>query len=505
MPDAVCTGLCSLSISGITHDSRKVVKGSLFICLKGAQFDGHDFALQAVKLGTAALVVNQGALDALGVSIPDDICVITVPDTRKALPIIACAFFDQPSHHLTMIGITGTNGKTTTALMIAAILRGAGRSVGVIGTLGAEIDGVRLESEHTTPEADQLQALLSRMKYQGADAAVMEVSSHAIDQDRTAGIAFNAAVFTNITQDHLDYHKTMEAYFDTKARLFAEYPIRYPRLDGKTFLSVINVVQWEGRELVTLARGEIVTFSTTDTPGVLTVRDVALTAESSRFILIYDDGTKRYEYPIELAVGGAFQVSNALGAAACCVRLGIPIEKVAAGLASMKAVPGRFESIRVGSPGFSVIVDYAHTPDGLDNLLRSARSLKPSRLITVFGCGGNRDRTKRPKMGRLAGTLSDVTIVTSDNPRHENPGEIIAEVLAGMDSAVDNNIVAKVLVHPNRREAIEFAIRSAMPGDIVLIAGKGHEDYQIVGDEVLPFDDRLVAGEILQQLEDEKN
>ncbi len=490
-------------ISGITHDSRAIKPGMLFVCLKGEKHDGHKFALQAVEQGAAALLVSKNGLESANVQLPPGVSVITVPDTRKALPLAACAFYKNPSHQLKMIGVTGTNGKTTSALMIAAILRAAGQKVGVIGTLGAELDGIRYPSEHTTPEADQLQSLLADMHNDGADSVVMEVSSHSIDQERTAGIAFNAVVFTNITQDHLDYHKTMDAYFDTKARLFSEYPVKYPRSDGRAFLSVINVVQWEGRELVTLARGEIVTFSTTDTPGVLTVRDVSLSAESSHFTLIYDDGTKRFERQIDLSIGGSFQVSNALGAAACCLRLGKSIDDVAAGLASLKSVPGRFEAVRSEKLDFSVVVDYAHTPDGLDNLLKSARSLNPKRLITVFGCGGNRDRAKRPIMGRLAAEQSDVAIVTSDNPRHENRDDIISDILAGMDFESNSSLIAKTHILPDRREAIEFAIRTAQSGDIVLIAGKGHEDYQIVGEEVLPFDDRVVAGEILKQLASE--
>jgi UDP-N-acetylmuramoyl-L-alanyl-D-glutamate--2,6-diaminopimelate ligase len=497
LPGAAMRGNADPAVTGITHDSRAVEPGSLFVCLRGAQHDGHRFAAQALEAGASALVVNAGGLEAAQVSLPADACVITVDDTRRALPHLACAFYGDPSHSLLLVGVTGTNGKTTTTRMVAAILRAAGRRVGTIGTLGAELDGQPIPSEHTTPEADQLQSLLARMKNLGAEAVVMEVSSHALAQHRTDGCAFRAGIFTNLTQDHLDYHETMEEYFAAKSRLFAEYPILYPRPDKDPFISVINVTAWEGRDMVTRARGDILTFSTGPTPAVLKAEDTEFTPTGARFMVVYDAGTEKYAFPVSLPIGGAFQVGNALAAIGAALRLGIPRAVVAQGLQNLPPVPGRFESVPTGDRGFSVIVDYAHSPDGIANLLRSARELNPVRILIVFGCGGDRDRTKRPIMGRLAATQAELAIVTSDNPRHEDPDAIIAEILTGMDRQQDPDIRAEIHVEPDRRKAIALAIGQARKGDIVLIAGKGHEDYQILGDVRHPFDDREVAREIL--------
>jgi UDP-N-acetylmuramoyl-L-alanyl-D-glutamate--2,6-diaminopimelate ligase len=484
-------------VQGLTHDSRAVRPGDLFVCLRGAAHDGHRYAAEALEKGAVALVVNAGGLEAAGVILPPDTTLVTVPDTRRALPMLACAFHGDPSHALMMVGVTGTNGKTTTTRMIAAILRAAGHKVGTIGTLGTELDGQPFPSDYTTPEADQLQSLLALLHSAGADAVVMEVSSHALAQFRTDGIAFNLGVFTNLTQDHLDFHATMESYFEAKMRLFAEYPVLYPRPDGALFVSVINVAAWEGRDLVTRARGDILTFTTASNPANLHAEEVQLSAENTYFSAVYDAGTERFRLPIMLPVGGAFQVGNALAAIGAGLRLGVPKETVAAGLAHLPPVPGRFEAVPTGERGFSVIVDYAHTPDGLENLLRSAHELHPARILLVFGCGGDRDRTKRPIMGRMAAAQADVAIVTSDNPRTEDPDAIIAEILTGMDASADPELRAEIHVQPDRRAAIALALAQVRPGDLVLIAGKGHEDYQILGTTKYPFDDRQIAREIL--------
>lgn len=500
LPQAYIRGDMSKSVTGITHDSRKVKEGDLFLCLPGGNFDGHRFALQAIERGAIAIVEQSNGLQEAGITLPEHIPVITVPDARRALPYIACTFYANPAHKMIVVGVTGTNGKTTSTRMIAAILRAAGYRTGTIGTLASELDGEPIPSEHTTPEADELQALLATMEEQGAQAVVMEVSSHALAQHRTDAIPFNAGVFTNITQDHLDFHGDMEAYFEAKARLFTEYPVRFPRPDGKIFVGVINVSQWEGRDLVTIARGDIITTSTTETPAVLKAQDVQLSPESVQFTAVYDSGVERFTLPIHLPIGGAFQVANALGAIAASLRLGIPKEVIQQGLSTMERVPGRFEAVPTAGRGFQVVVDYAHTPDGLENLLRSAQVLQPSRIVVVFGCGGDRDRTKRPLMGALAGRMAEVAIVTSDNPRTEDPKAIIAEILLGMNKDTDASLKAKILVEPDRRQAIGLAIKQAKPGDLVLIAGKGHEDYQIVGKQILSFDDRKVAAEFLSEL-----
>lgn len=500
LPGAAIQGARERTVTGIARDSRAVRPGDLFVCIRGESHDSHRYALDALGKGAVALVVEPNGLEQVGISLPAGTSILRVENTRQALPLLACGFYGDPAQQLLMVGVTGTNGKTTTTRMVASILRAAGKRVGTIGTLGSELDGSPIPSEHTTPEADQLQALLALMCAEGAEAVVMEVSSHAIAQHRTDGIAFNAAIFTNLTQDHLDFHHSMEEYFATKARLFTEYPVRYPRNGPHNshapFVSVISVSQPEGRRLTALAEGEILTFSTDGSPATLTAENVTLSAESAQFTVLYSTAADCERFPVRLPIGGAFQVGNALGAIGACLGLQIPIEAIRAGLAQLPPVPGRFEAVPTSGRGFSVIVDYAHTPDGLDNLLRSARQLSPGRIVLVFGCGGDRDRTKRPKMGRLAGTLADIAIVTSDNPRHEEPNAIIAEILPGMDPA-DPEIKASILVEPDRRTAIQLALSQARPGDILLIAGKGHEDYQIVGDRVLPFDDRKIAAEIL--------
>ena len=497
IPQVRVQGDSNAIVSGITHDSRQVQPGDVFFCLAGAAHDGHRFAIEALEAGAVALVVDEGGLERAGVAVPSDATTLTVPDTRKALPLAACALYGDPSHAMTLVGVTGTNGKTTTTRMVAAILRASGKKVGTIGTLGADLDGRPIPSDHTTPEADQLQALLAEMREDGAEAVVMEVSSHALAQSRTDGIAFSAGIFTNLTQDHLDFHGTMKAYFSAKARLFADYPVRYPRPDGAGFVAVINTSAWEGQYLVTLAQGEKVTFATDDQPAALHAACVQVKPDRTEFEAVYGSGADEFRQPVTLPVGGAFQVGNALAAIAACLGLGISWDKIVQGLANLAPVPGRFEAVPAGSRGFSVVVDYAHTSDGLEHLLKSARELNPARILLVFGCGGDRDRAKRPIMGGIAAKLADVAIVTSDNPRSEPPRAIIDEILTGMECGEEKR--AKVVIEPDRREAIHAALAQAEPGDIVLIAGKGHEDYQIAGGQTLPFDDRKVAREWLTE------
>ena len=472
---ASVVGDSGIPIRGISHDSRAVKPGDLFVCLVGEKFDGHKFAADALARGAAALCV-QGRREGIpGIR-------MVVEDTRKALPALATAVYGYPSRQLRLVGVTGTNGKTTSTLMAASIMKAAGRRTGTIGTLGAEIDGEPLPSERTTPEADQLQELLAEMRRRGAEAVVMEVSSHALAQFRTDGCEYDGAIFTNLTQDHLDYHGTLEEYFEAKLRLFREYPT----LSAKPFVASVNLDDPRGGAVAAATRGRVMTYALEAKADVM-ARDVVLDPGQVRFVA----DTPLGRVDVELQIGGAFQVYNALGAIGLAVGLGYPPHVVAEGLYSLRAVPGRFESVPTGR-GFHVVVDYAHSPDGIENLLDSARKLSPRRIITVFGCGGDRDRSKRPIMGRLAGERSDVVVVTSDNPRTEEPATIIDEILPGLE-----NSAATVVVEPDRREAIRRAVEQAREGDLVVIAGKGHEDYQEIQGVKYPFDDREVVRSIL--------
>ena len=461
---------------GVSHDSREVQPGDLFVCLVGEKFNGHKFAADAMARGAVAIVSQNEN------SVPAGLPGFSCPDTRLALPSLACAIYGNPSHQMKLIGIAGTNGKTTSIYLVSSILNAAGWRTGTIGTLGTEVMGENLPSAHTTPEADQLQALLARMHQRKAEGVVMEVSSHAIAMNRTRGCAFDCAVFTNLTQDHLDFHGTMDAYFDVKQRLFTEYAEE----SGKPFFASVNIDDPRGALLSKAVKGRIISFGVHSEADV-TAQNIDVRPDSTSFIALTPLGRAS----VNLSICGAFQVYNALGAIGVGVGFGIPPEVIAQGLASLKAVPGRFESVPTGK-GFSVVVDYAHTPDGLENLLQAARSLHPARVVLVFGCGGDRDRGKRPIMGNIAARYADIAILTSDNPRTEDPLAIIKDVLPGMD-----NGSAKCFVEPDRHNAIALAIDLALDGDIILLAGKGHENYQIVGEDILPFDDRIEAMKIL--------
>jgi UDP-N-acetylmuramoyl-L-alanyl-D-glutamate--2,6-diaminopimelate ligase len=482
IPGATLAGDGSVMVRDVRHDSREVRAGDLYACLVGATHDGHDFAPAALATGAAALVAQADHAN----RIPAGTATIIVPDARIALAIIADAVNANPSSYLKLVGITGTNGKTTTALLIAAILRVAGLSTGTIGTLGAEIDGAPLPSDHTTPEADQLQALLAEMRMRGAHAVAMEVSSHALAQHRTDACRFDAAAFTNLTQDHLDYHETLDDYFAAKARLFTEYPAAC----DKPFAAVVNIDDDRGAALASMSAGRVLTYGIRNGAASVRASDIEVAAASVR----YRASTPAGEIAVRLRIGGSFQVYNSLAAVGVALGLGLPVDAIREGLAAVRAVPGRFESVPTGR-GFHVVVDYAHTPDGIANLLQSAAALNPVRRIIVFGCGGDRDRTKRSIMGRIASQNADIVVVTSDNPRTEDPDAIIGEVLAGV-----NGTRTRLLVEPDRREAIRLALSEARDGDLVLVAGKGHEPVQIVGSERRPFDDRQVVRELLEAL-----
>ncbi len=445
-------------VTAMTHDSRRATPGSLYACVRGERHDGHEFAPAALAAGAAALLVDQR----LELDVPQ----LIVPDTRLAMGPLAAAVYGRPSEALTVVGITGTNGKTTTSHLLAAILRHAGHQTGLIGTLSGP---------HTTPEAPELQARLAAFRDDGYTAVVMEASSHALALNRVDGTRFAAAVFTNLGSDHLDLHGSAQAYFRAKARLFT------PELSA---VGVTNIDDAHGRLLRDAAPIPIVPFSAVD------ATDVEVSASAHVF-------TWRGER-VTVGLGGSFNVMNSLAAATAAATLGIDAATIAAGLGAAGPVPGRFEQFvaPAGScRGVVAIVDYAHTPDGLENVLTAARDVAPGRVIVVFGCGGDRDRAKRPHMGSIAVRFADRVVVTSDNPRSESPAAIIDDVMAGVPPEARDDVT----VEPDRAAAIELAIAEAHAGDVVVVAGKGHETTQTIGDRVTEFDDREVVRALLDQ------
>ncbi len=457
-----------LTVSSITHDSRLVAPGGLFACLRGDRFDGHEFASAAVEVGAGALLVDHPlAPESIGET-PQ----LVVDDTRVHLGPIAAAVFGRPSEQLVTVGITGTNGKTTTAHLLAAIFEAHGWSCGVVGTL---------HGPRTTPEAPELQAVLAGFVAEGMDAAVLEVSSHALALHRVDGTRFDAVVFTNLGRDHLDLHGSAEEYFRAKASLF------HPRFSA---LGVINVDDLHGRLLADACEDaesfRVVRY------GLDQVADVRVEADRHAYRWGGSD--------VDVAIGGAFNVANSLAALTTATLLGVPAEVAARGLRDVPPVPGRFELVaRSGADlPFSVVVDYAHTPDGLAELLVSARQVAATdaAVTVVFGCGGERDHDKRPEMGAVASRGADRVIVTSDNPRSEEPQAIINEILAG----VDPESGATITVEVDRRAAIGQALAGAGPGDVVVIAGKGHESTQDLGHTIVEFDDRAVVEDLLEEM-----
>lgn len=466
-------------IADIAYDSRKVQPGALFVAVPGQRHDGHAFLQDALSRGAVALVVER-PVEVSSVS------VVQVPHAREALALLANKFYGFPSRSLLLVGVTGTNGKTTTAHLIAHLLRASGFRAGIIGTLGAVLDGVgEVPISHTTPEAPDIQRVLYTAVQNGIQAVVMEVSSHALDQCRTLGLEFDLAVFTNLTQDHLDYHQTMEAYAESKRKLFTDYP----RQSEKAFQAAFNLDDTTGRRWYEESTYRRWGYGIYSADAGVRASEVRLLPNGVQMRVTTSAG----EYEISVPLGGGFQAYNILAALTALFALSLPIDVVLNALSTAPQVPGRFE-IMSNQRGITVIVDYAHTPDGLENLLRSARALQPRRLITVFGCGGNRDRFKRPKMGAIASELADLCVVTSDNPRYEPPETIIEEILQGVTRREG------VLVEQDRRKAIALAIEMAQSGDMIVIAGKGHETVQIIGDQRIPFDDRIVAREILEGL-----
>jgi UDP-N-acetylmuramoyl-L-alanyl-D-glutamate--2,6-diaminopimelate ligase len=464
-------------VTGVAFDSRAVERGHVFVALKGMRADGAQFAQQAIERGALAVVAEQPPPSS--VSTPW----FVVDDARLALALLADAFHHHPSGDLQLVGITGTNGKTTTAYLVAAIFEAAGIACGILGTVAYTIGGEVREATRTTPEAPEVQGLLREMVTAGCGACAMEVSSHALSLRRVDGLTFAAAVFTNLTRDHLDFHANMEKYFQAKRRLFELLPRDAP--------SLINLDDPRGASLIEIA-GRPVTYAV-NRPAEITTGPLSFSLEG----LTFDIRTPRGPIRVRSALVGRPNVYNIVAAVSVGIALGLPLDAIERGVAALPGVPGRFQVVSSARDEVTVVVDYAHTDDALRNLLETARPLARGRLITVFGCGGDRDRTKRPLMGAVADRLSDVIVVTSDNPRTEDPTRIIDEIRRGLSAGMRRDSGHRLLTIVDRGQAIARAIELARPGDLVLIAGKGHERYQAIGEQVLPFDDVVVARDAL--------
>ena len=475
--DCTIIGNPSEQIEGLAYRSDRVCPGDMFFCIVGFTVDGHSYAQDAIDRGAKVLVVERKVY----LADATDVTEVVVSDSRKAMAVVASNFYDHPSAAMKLVGVTGTNGKTTTTYLVDHISRSVGKRTGVIGTVGNTICDVHEKSEHTTPESPDLQKLFARMREAGCDVVSMEVSSHALDLVRTWGTDFAVTAFTNLTQDHLDYHHTFEAYFEAKSLLFSKaYPAR----------RVINVNDKWGKTLLRRCteNGDNVITTGFDASAQIHPVEVEYGAASTTVTLEVRGARHTFTYPLV----GRFNVENVMTAFGIALQLGFSAEGIISALEDAAPVPGRLERVRAEQDGgISVYVDYAHTPDALEKAISSVKALTDRRTIVVFGCGGNRDSSKRSIMGK-ASLAADYVVITSDNPRKENPQAIIDDIVSGMASGS-----GRFEVVADRREAIARAIALAQPGDAILLAGKGHEDYQIIGDEVLSFDDRLVAAEEL--------
>jgi UDP-N-acetylmuramoyl-L-alanyl-D-glutamate--2,6-diaminopimelate ligase len=477
-----------VAVTGVEYDSRRVAPGSLFVAMRGETTDGNRYIEQALARGAAAIVTDSAAAYDATADGPLEVALAEVPHGRRALATIAANVFGHPEQKIRLSGVTGTNGKTTTAYLLEQLLRAAGRSTALVGTIEYRIADEVRPAPHTTPESRDLLYLLAEGVARGVTEGVMEVSSHALDQGRVWGVPYDVAIFSNLTQDHLDYHGTMEAYFAAKRKLFDGSQSRPPRV---AILNAEDDTQTALAETAQAAGSEIWSYGVAR--GDFHARDIVMRPNGMSFMLV----SPRGEVPINVALTGRVNVLNLLAASAAALARGLSAAQIAEAAPRLRAVPGRFEAVDGGQP-FTVVVDYAHTDDALRNVLALARGLVSGahgRVLTVFGCGGDRDRTKRPRMGRAAAEASEIIIVTSDNPRSEDPRAIIDEILPGTIGAP-----ATVEVEPDRAKAIALAMTKAHPNDIVVIAGKGHEKTQTIGNQVLPFDDVAVARQALAWL-----
>ncbi|HOM01202.1 MAG TPA: UDP-N-acetylmuramoyl-L-alanyl-D-glutamate--2,6-diaminopimelate ligase [Acetivibrio sp.] len=469
-------GDMDVEINDIAYDSRKAKAGSLFVCIEGFKADGHKFIPQAIENGTRAFLVQKD------VDVPDDATVVKVEDTRYALASVADAFFGHPSSRFNLVGITGTKGKTTTTYMIKSILEAFGQKVGLIGTISNMIGHEVLPTDRTTPESYDLQELFSEMVQKNVNSVVMEVSSHALELHRVSCCEYDIGVFTNLSRDHLDFHKTFDNYLNAKTKLF-----------GMCKKGLINIDNEFGPKVVDSAKCEVYTMGI-DNKADLRAVDIVHHSDSVNFTVV----SPWFAGDIKVNIPGKFSVYNALAAIGSCALMGVPFEYIKKGLENV-TVPGRAEVLDV-KKDYTVMIDYAHSPDSLENILTTVKAYAPGRVVCVFGCGGDRDKTKRPIMGRISGEIADFTVITSDNPRTEDPEAIIRDIEEGIKKT--EGLYTTIT---DRREAIKYALANAKPKDIILLAGKGHETYIILKDKTIHFDEREVVRDILKELGSNNN
>lgn len=466
----VVSGMHECEVTSLTGDSRQVEPGCVFFCIAGIRTDGHDHAAAALEKGAAAIISERN------LEVPRQ---IIVKDTRAALGVSASNFFGRPTEKLKLIGVTGTNGKTTTTYLVKHILEAAGKKVGLLGTIRNEIADLAIPAKYTTPDPAGLHAMFARMVAAGCEYVVMEASSHALDQQRLAGVRFSVAAFTNLTQDHLDYHGSMEAYFAAKRKLF-----------DICERAVINRDDVYGRKILGSLGCPHISFSQKDSDADLMARDIRFSAQGTRFVLMQGGGLHK----VTLGMPGDFSVANALAAIGCCLEVGIGMPDIIKGLIGCPGVPGRIEILPTDTD-YTVIRDYAHSPDGLQKILEAVKGFAPGRVICLFGAAGNRDRAKRPVMGEIVSRLADFVILTSDNPRDEEPVRIIEDVLPGVK---EHDTPYKVI--PDRFEAIRWGLENAKADDILLLAGKGHEDYQVLHYGTVNFDEKEIVARLLSEI-----
>lgn len=460
-------------VQNIRYDNRKIEQGDAFVCVKGFKVDGHSFIGDAIKKGARVLIVQEE------VSVQEDITIIKVKDTRKALAVMSSNYFGNPKDKLKIIGITGTNGKTTSAFIIKSILEKAGFMTGLIGTIANYIGNKKVDAVRTTPESYELHELFKNMVDAGVEYCVMEVSSHSLELDRVYGIQFEEGIFTNLTRDHLDFHKTFENYYNAKFKLFERSNHSIINLDDPYGANIVKDIEERG------VKTKVSTFSI-EKESDFKAFEIKSHSNGSEFKVNLESIEE-----FSINIPGEYNIYNSLGCIICAYNLNIPMDKIKEGLSDV-VIPGRCELVaKEKNLPYSIIIDYAHTPDGLENILSTVKAFTKNRMISVFGCGGDRDKVKRPQMGKIGCELSDIAIITSDNPRSEEPMDIINDIVKPLNY---DNFVIEV----NRKEAIRKAMNMALEGDVIVIAGKGHETYQILKDETIHFDEREVVYDILE-------